>query len=342
MEQLIPLDNLPATGSGNIIERYSALIRKWKDRMGENTAKTYCDFCERNIVLLEHECEIMRSIDKIGSSYIRIGMYLSEIKDQNLAYGIADHDSGVTYYTFEDYASGRFGLSRSGAYTLIGVYKTYADPATGKLLREYQDYSYSQLVEMLPLDSADRSTISPTMTVKEIRQYRKRLELQASPDWVSPPTIEAPVTVTAPEVLSGQLEIETVTVETVTVESVPTSGQSDAETPDQSSGITYWSNDKQRRAWLDTYRDWPLWLSVPQLKLDVYRVGLTDGYTILAYEYTVRAREGLGNRHRSVNYMLFAPGEEIVLDYYPTAPTYIVQHLSASRAGAYWTEAQHD
>lgn len=112
--------------------------------------------------------------------------------------------------------------------------------------------------------------------------------------------------------------------------------------PVQTSGkddrITYFKNDSARKTFLEKYKTWSLWLIVSEIALEVYRVHLTDGARILALEYTSRAIEGVQGEHRCVKYLLFKPDETICLDFYTTAPTYIVQYLSSSKAGAYWTD----
>ena len=86
------------------------------------------------------------------------------------------------------------------------------------------------------------------------------------------------------------------------------------------------------------YKTWSLWLTVSALNFEVYRVSLTDGATILAIEYTERAIEDVHGEHRCVKYLLFKPDETICLDFYTTAPTYIVQYMSSHKVGVYWVD----
>jgi len=49
--------------------------------------------------------------------------------------------------------------------------------------------------------------------------------------------------------------------------------------------IALWSNDKKRREFLETYKDWGVWLTTPELELVYYRYQLSDGTIIIAMEH---------------------------------------------------------
>ncbi len=44
-------------------------------------------------------------------------------------------------------------------------------------------------------------------------------------------------------------------------------------------------NNDQRKAWLDTYHEWPVWYEVPQAGEVYYRYDLKDGYSLVICEY---------------------------------------------------------
>ncbi len=44
-------------------------------------------------------------------------------------------------------------------------------------------------------------------------------------------------------------------------------------------------NDDQRKAWLDKFREWPVWFKVPQAAETYYRYDLEDGYSLVICEY---------------------------------------------------------
>lgn len=118
---------------------------------------------------------IKSDLNDINKSFIRLGFHLCEL-ERNKA--------GWLYYlcynNFYEAVESNFGLSRSTVSRLIDVYKRFSVVSgythTMFLDDKYVDYSYSQLVELLPLDDKEIACISPRMTVKEIREYKKQLK----------------------------------------------------------------------------------------------------------------------------------------------------------------------
>lgn len=70
-----------------------------------------------------------------------------------------------------------FGFKRSTTYNLLNIVKTYGVGKDGKIsldyLLLYGSFGYSQLVEMLSLDSSERSSISPETPVSVIKSIKK-------------------------------------------------------------------------------------------------------------------------------------------------------------------------
>ena len=52
--------------------------------------------------------------------------------------------------------------------------------------------------------------------------------------------------------------------------------------------IQLWSNNEKRQAFMKSYRDWEIWLTVPELDFVIYRYVLPDRSSILAMEHKVR------------------------------------------------------
>ena len=65
------------------------------------------------------------------------------------------------YYRFADCEYGITGK----------VYKNWID-------KKYENYSYSQLCEMVKLKDKELEHISPNMTVRDIREYKKNLKME--------------------------------------------------------------------------------------------------------------------------------------------------------------------
>lgn len=45
------------------------------------------------------------------------------------------------------------------------------------------------------------------------------------------------------------------------------------------------TNNKKRKEWLESYRDWPVWFEVPEADEIYYRYDLPDGYSVIVKEY---------------------------------------------------------
>lgn len=91
------------------------------------------------------------------------------------------------YATLEEFCAKNLGMDKSAVSRCIGVYKNFNAAlevsyvngiqrrgAACDLGERWRDYSYAQLCEMLPLNDEQRSKITPDMTIREIRNFKKR------------------------------------------------------------------------------------------------------------------------------------------------------------------------
>lgn len=284
--EVLPEMKLPAEPE---TDEYAKRIAYWKEQALNDTGQTVWGLQQsaNAVNLLQCERDIVVGIRTIGEQFLTIGKNLTEIQTNHLHFSVPMRDdSWIQSWSFEDYVERKFGFKKSTAYALVGVYREFGT-SDCKLKEEYAGFGYSQLVEMLPMAYTERQKVTASMTVKEIREIRQNGERRAA---IPPKPIE-PVTVESVEVIAESENSE---------QSVgfQTSGQAspvcNAESND--SGITYFKNDSERRAFLNTYRTWPAWLQIPQLALEVYRVQLTDGAQILGLEYTEREIVGIQKR----------------------------------------------
>lgn len=116
---------------------------------------------------------IAKDIHDIKHTYIRLGFHLYEMKR-------------LKYYEdfgFEDFyecIDTNFGMDKSMTSRCINVYFRFGYYNPGAVIptmfinERYSDYSYSQLCEMLSLNDKDIKLISPDMTIKQIRQFKKK------------------------------------------------------------------------------------------------------------------------------------------------------------------------
>ncbi|MBD5505362.1 MAG: hypothetical protein HDR09_16920 [Lachnospiraceae bacterium] len=118
----------------------------------------------------------------IRKYYIRLGFHLHEF-DMNKGY----LDFG--YSTLEEFCNVNLGLDKSTVSRCINVYREFNagddkefignivnHGCAMELSDRWKNYSYTQLCEMLPLSPEDRKRVLPTMSCKEIREFKKKLK----------------------------------------------------------------------------------------------------------------------------------------------------------------------
>lgn len=337
--EVLPEMKLPAE-TEDMTDEYAKRIAYWKEQATtmpkDSGLSSYAAYDLRRkanaVKLLQCERDIVAGIRTIGEQFLVIGKNLTEIQTEHLHLSVPMRDdSWIQSWSFEDYVARNFGFKKSTAYSLIGVYREFGTE-TCKLKEEYAGFGYSQLVEMLPMEYSERRKVTAGMTVKEIRELRQeRAQADKAIDSAirGIDTLLKPVNV--PPVVVESVEVVEPDEKSEQVEPFQTSGKAETE-------ITYFKNDTERKAFLDAYLTWSKWIDVPQIELAVYRVSLTDGATILAFVYTSRAILDVQREHRGRKFLLCKPGDKLCLDFYDTAPTYIVQYLSKEKVGAYWKD----
>lgn len=124
---------------------------------------------------------IMSDMNDIKTSYFRLGFHLHEFK-------VNAYYKDFGYVTFEEFCEANLELDKGSLSRCINVflmtnshneisYKAGVKQigCYGQMSDKYKDYSYSQLVEMLPLDYEKRKHVNPDMTVKEIRELKSSI-----------------------------------------------------------------------------------------------------------------------------------------------------------------------
>ena len=88
-------------------------------------------------------------------------------------------------------------------------------------------------------------------------------------------------------------------------------------------------NDKARKDYLDTWRKWPVLVTVPELNLTVHEKALPDGSRILAFDYGEQELHGFKfNVHHK---LLVAPGQ--IVTNRITSTTELANHLKNFKEG---------
>lgn len=164
-------------------------FRKWLEKINSGEAsdinKKYIERCAR---LEQLEESIRNGIKQINGKFVFIGEILRVVEDERLyttVYsGVADKNCADIYR----YAYVKFGVRKTTTFNLISIAKTFA--VHGELVRKYKEFSYSQLAEMLSMTEEEREKVNPDMTVKQIRELKNALMLQAKENVQTSESIE--------------------------------------------------------------------------------------------------------------------------------------------------------
>lgn len=124
-----------------------------------------------------HVKYLYTDLTDIRKYYIRLGFHLDEFERKGYYF-----DFG--YSTLADFCMVNLGLDKSAVSRCICVYREFnaanvLDVNKGsamELAEEWNEYSYTQLCEMLPLSPHERKAVTPDMTIKQIREYKKKLK----------------------------------------------------------------------------------------------------------------------------------------------------------------------
>lgn len=115
---------------------------------------------------------IFSDLNDIKKNYFRLGFHLFEFESNSYYF-----DFG--YYSFSDFVEANLSMDKSAASRCINVFRAFCLKQNGCFTYciddKYSDYSYSQLCEMLPMSDVDRGKVTPEMSVKQIREFKKNV-----------------------------------------------------------------------------------------------------------------------------------------------------------------------
>ena len=112
--------------------------------------------------------DILREkLDNMKMNFIAAGYYMKYIRDNELF-----REDG--YESIWEFAEDNYGIKKSTASRWISMNDKFSQGGNSPILaEEYRGFEKSQLQEMLYLDDKQIETVTPDMTVKEIREVRK-------------------------------------------------------------------------------------------------------------------------------------------------------------------------
>lgn len=108
-------------------------------------------------------------IDSIFEDYLEIGNLLKEVEQDKIY-------EANEYTSIYEYASKEFDLSETTTKNIISIVKRFCTDH-GRLLDQYKEFSFSNLVELLPVDDKEIKNFTPSMTVKTMRSKKIELEV---------------------------------------------------------------------------------------------------------------------------------------------------------------------
>lgn len=126
----------------------------------------------RNTITLEEaDAGIRKGLKDAAQSVITVGYYLKAVRDNELF-------RSAGYETIWDYAWGEYGFSKGTASRYMKRNDRFSIGGNSPIIAdEFRAFNRSQLQEMLSLDAEQMSTVTPDMTVREIRELRRPKEI---------------------------------------------------------------------------------------------------------------------------------------------------------------------
>ena len=138
------------------------------------------DYCgdEVNELAVASFNYVKQDIADVKKRYISLGFHLHEME-------LCGYHEELGYDNFYECIEKNFHMDKSAVSRVISVWNEFCskDDADSRKMwidDRYEKYSYSQLVEMLPLKEQERRRVTSDMTVSQIRNYKKSLKEQTS------------------------------------------------------------------------------------------------------------------------------------------------------------------
>lgn len=130
--------------------------------------------------------KIKDAMKDAARQFVYIGFLLWEVKTYEYHYEL-------NYSSVYEYAETELGFKRSSTKNFIAICEQFGkksdnfkDLPTMHLDERFNDYSYSQLTEMLSMSAKQREQATPSMTVKQLREIKKSDNQPKQPAMVQP------------------------------------------------------------------------------------------------------------------------------------------------------------
>ena len=256
---------------------------------------------------------IEEDVRNIKKGYISLGFHLNEMW-QSCYY------EELGYEDFYECVEKNFGLDKSAVSRCISVWKEFAAYDENSYSRKmwvderYANYSYSQLAEMLPLKQEERRRVTPDMSVREIREFKKNLKnkkakkpienaIEQKPvatsqpqeeknadvkDYSCPPDVHSCVRkewgTSEEEQKKGHEECNKCWKEYEKRKVIVATSQPE-ETPESQPELPDMKNMQEREDFVNSYKNWNIWCRNDLTEEVFYRFDLPDGAAIVVKNF---------------------------------------------------------
>ena len=150
-------------------------------------------------VLEQYAATVRKDLADSKQNFFWLGVHLIALYDSNMYSVTFDRENlGVSYLydnccaeCFFAYCYDEFGLDKTRVSRLMNIVDEFGD-GLRCFKKEWEDFSYSQLCELLPLSADERKPVKPDWTVKRIREYKKSLSDKQAASASNAPDAEQP------------------------------------------------------------------------------------------------------------------------------------------------------
>ena len=120
--------------------------------------------------------EILNLVKKERLDFVQIGFLLEDLNNKEYINTVYAYNLGRNCKSIYELAQEKFNLKRTTTKRLIAISKKFGERKgfICELQKNYIEFNYSQLVEMLPLSDLQLTKIYPDMSVAEIREFKKK------------------------------------------------------------------------------------------------------------------------------------------------------------------------
>lgn len=248
-----------------------------------------------------------QDLQDAGKSFFKVCFRLYEAKNCN--YPIA-----LGYSDIYELAESEFGFKRSTTASYIAICHRFM---YGQMFvaEGWKDYSFSQLVEMLPIKYINKAALPPTCTVKQIREWKQAQKALNNSDNVSVQTSGQKTAV----VNLQDFEKDLSAISNVSVVKSPRLNL---------------KNKSERENFLSEYKSWGVWLSVPELDLTCYKYKFANGDELVVSEsyYYFGDCYRADKKVMSTRYHLRDTGKRNFFDLSGIAKTYVLDYMTKNAA----------